>query len=133
MMKLESDIIEKIYTYLLNFFFISLFQACDITSSFLGFFNLLPSFHLFLFQKSNTVCQKLGITIDTKKLEKWCKMKKCDIDYLLLSSLFHLSQTFLLVQVVLVLTNHFLLGWLLTTILHLFLTAFHFVITLSFE
>jgi len=55
----------KNYTYLLNFFLISLFQISNITSSFLCLFNLFPGFHFFLFQKSNTICQKLCITIDT--------------------------------------------------------------------
>lgn len=48
---------HEIHTYLLNFLFISLFEALNIISSLLSFFNLLPCFHFFLFQKSNTISQ----------------------------------------------------------------------------
>ena len=51
----------------LDAFVIALLQSHDFTGTFLSLFNLLPSLHLFLLEKSNTVGQELCIPLDTKK------------------------------------------------------------------
>ena len=69
-----------VITYLLDFLLISFLKASDIPSPFLGLLNLSPCLHFLLFQKSNTIGQQLGITINTlvdkKKLEIYLKMMK---------------------------------------------------------
>ena len=51
----------------LDAFIVALLQSHDLSGTFLGLFDLLPCLHLFLFEESNTVGQKLCIPLDTKK------------------------------------------------------------------
>ena len=57
-------------TYLLNFFFVSLLQTRDVIGTLLGLLNLLPSFHLFLFEEGNTIGEQLGIALNAIKVNK---------------------------------------------------------------
>jgi len=54
----------NIKDFLLDFLFISLFKPSDVISSLLGFFDLLPRFHFFLFEQSDSICQQLSISIN---------------------------------------------------------------------
>lgn len=55
---------------LLNFLFIPLLQASDITSSLLGLLNLFPSFHFLLFKKGDSISEELGISFNTKNSQR---------------------------------------------------------------
>ena len=52
-------------TYFLDPLLVSLLETSDIVSPLLGFFDLFPSLHLLLLQKGNSVCEQLGISLDT--------------------------------------------------------------------
>ena len=58
-------------------FKILLLQPLNISSTSSCFFDFFPSFHLLLFQKCNTICQKLSVSLSTmKKIQKFRKYRQ---------------------------------------------------------
>ena len=118
---------NALVTYLLNFLLISLLESRDVIGSLFGFLDFLPGFHFLLLQKSNTICQQLGVTINAKdkisklddqnKRQKPNKGKRC----LLFSSLLHFCETLLLLVVCFII-SHALVS---TCVIYDFLAAFH--------
>jgi len=55
------------YTYLLNAVLVTLLQRQDLIRSLLCVVNLLPGLLLFLLKKGDTICEQLGISLNTKR------------------------------------------------------------------
>ena len=66
-------------TYLLDALFIALLEGEDLIGSLLRVVDFLPSLHLFLLQKRNTVGEELGITLDASKKREQFQIKQCQI------------------------------------------------------
>ena len=54
----------KWLAYLLNSILVSLFKRKNFIRAFLGIINFLPSLVLFLLKQGDSICQKLGVTLN---------------------------------------------------------------------
>ena len=50
--------------YLLNFILVSLFKRENLIRALLGIIDFLPSLVLFLLKQGDSICQKLGVTLN---------------------------------------------------------------------
>ena len=88
-------VMDNLQAYLLNTVFVSLFKREDLISALLGIVNLFPSLILLLLKQGDSICQKLGITLNA--INSQCPVRDFDslyrkLTHLLFTTALHLSQ-----------------------------------------
>jgi hypothetical protein len=60
----SDNLLKLTATYLLNAFFVALFEGKNLIGAFLGIINLFPCLHFLLFEQSNAIGKHLSIPLN---------------------------------------------------------------------